>query len=267
MQRKRFWFLGLIVATAIALIAASQVLTGLPNARVQAQTPAPSPTASPSPEASPSPSPAVSPSPDPTASPSPAVSPSPDPTASPSPSPTVSPSPSPTPVVQPSPTLQSPSLPLNEEPYQDPGDRFQIAILQDYEQTSVSSVPLFESPDGQLAYTVAVRPRASDDFQLNEAALAQVAIDTFSRGEAMLPGGFEPELTGGAKIPWTGSLTQGRDTQVMQGLMLSRQVPGRVLVLMVAATAEAADQLEPVYTSLAPTLQPILATNTTGETP
>ncbi|HEY9814632.1 MAG TPA: hypothetical protein V6D20_02325 [Candidatus Obscuribacterales bacterium] len=149
-------------------------------------------------------------------------------------------------------TLPAPSLALAEEGYQDPGQRFQVGLLADYTQTMLAGVPIFESPDGTLAYTVALRPRATD-VDLNAGALSQVAIDTFRTGEGLQVGAFEP-VTDGARLPWTGTLTMGRNTQPMQGVMLARQVPGRVLLLLIAATAEAADQVEAVYATLEPTL-------------
>ncbi|NJO19917.1 MAG: hypothetical protein HC838_07400 [Spirulinaceae cyanobacterium RM2_2_10] len=169
---------------------------------------------------------------------------------------------SPTPVDSPVPTttVQPVTLPLAAELYQDPGNRFQIGVIQDYTQSSVSGVPLFESPDGQVAYTVAVRPRAND-AAVAPAALAQVAIDTFSRGENLQPGAFEPTPTGGARIPWMATLSQGRNSQPMQGVMLSQQIAGRLLILTIAATEEAAGQVEPVYATLTPTLQPVTRGN------
>lgn len=149
-------------------------------------------------------------------------------------------------------TLPAPSLALAEEGYQDPGQRFQVGLLADYTQTMLAGVPIFESPDRTLAYTVALRPRAAD-VNLNAGALSQVAIDTFRTGEGLQVGAFEP-VTDGARLPWTGTLTMGRNTQPMQGVMLARQVPGRVLLLLIAATAEAADQVEAVYATLEPTL-------------
>jgi len=250
MPRKRLWFLGLILAAAIAAIAFSPALAPL---NVLAQAPTPAPAASP---ADPAASPEPTLSPDPAASPSPALSPtpavSPEPTLSPDPAASPSPAPSPTT------TLQPAALPLAPEPYQDPGQRFQLGVIDGYQSNVVAGVPLFESPDGTLAYTVAVRPRAND-ATVDDASLAQVAIETFARGEGLQPGAFEPEPTGGAKVPWTGTLTTGKTTQPMQGAMLARQVPGRLLILMVAATEEAAGQIEPVYATLAPTLLPALA--------
>ena len=149
-------------------------------------------------------------------------------------------------------TSPAPSLALAEEGYQDPGQRFQVGLLADYTQTMLAGVPIFESPDRTLAYTVALRPRAAD-VNLNAGALSQVAIDTFRTGEGLQVGAFEP-VTDGARLPWTGTLTMGRNTQPMQGVMLARQVPGRVLLLLIAATAEAADQVEAVYATLEPTL-------------
>ncbi len=264
MPRKRLWFLGLALVSAIALTTLGPGLGQPWFAQAQTPTPAPAVTPEPAPPSPGAPTPAVTPEPAPPSpgAPTPAVTPEPappspgTPTPAVTPEPAVTPAPAATPTPAPAPTLQPAGLPLAAEPYQDPGQRFQIGVLQDYKQSSLTGVPLFESPEGQVAYTVAIRPRANDAL-VAEPALAQVAIDTFGRGEGLEPGAFEVEPTGGAKVPWRGTLTQGRNTQPMQGLMLSRQVPGRLLILMVAATEEAAGQLEPVYRTLAPTLQPL----------
>ncbi|NEO28197.1 MAG: hypothetical protein F6K03_15285 [Kamptonema sp. SIO4C4] len=242
MKRKSTWLLSLAILTAVTLIGLSQFpnlmnsQVTLTHSTVHVQM------ATPSPEATESPTP--TPSPEATESPTP----------TPSPEATEIPTPETTPV--PETQLDTPSLPLAENAYQDPGKRFIVGVLQDYKQSVVSGVPLFESPDGQLAYTVAVRPRAVDSA-LREWALTQVAIDTFSRGEGMTTGAYETVETvlGGAKIPWTGQLTQGNNQQPMQGLMLSRQVPGRILILMIAATEEAENQVESVFNTLEPTLE------------
>lgn len=237
MKFNRIWFIGLAVVVAIAAIAwgqpfklAKQSAKPSPSgAIVQAQTPTPAPAESPAPEASPAPA----------ETPTPEVSPTPETP----PAPEIAPPP-------------STALPLAETPYQDPGGRFQLGIIQGFNQSVVTGVPLFESPDGQLAYTVSVRPRAAD-APLREWALTQVAIDTFDRGEGMIAGAYEVvegEL-GGAIVPWTGTLTMGRNKQPMQGLLLSRQVTGRLLILAIAATENAASQIDAVYSTLEPTLQ------------
>jgi hypothetical protein len=137
-----------------------------------------------------------------------------------------------------------------------------VGVLQGYSQSSVAGVTVFESPAvtdengevvmpaGLLAYTVAVRPRATE-AALNAGSLAQVAIDTFRAGEGFAAGAFVPVDDQTARLPWTGALGSGTP---MQGVMVARQLPGRVVILMVAATDAAADQVEAVVTTLTPTL-------------
>ncbi|WP_017306156.1 hypothetical protein [Spirulina subsalsa] len=159
-----------------------------------------------------------------------------------------------TPEAEAAPTLQS--AVQVEGTYIDPGQRFQVGILNGYKSSVIAGVPLFESENGQLAYSVAVRPRAALEEEFSDAALAQVAIDTFRQGEGFTPGFFEPTLFGGARIPWRGTMTIGRNSQPMQGVMLSRALPmpNRIVILMIAATESEADQVETVFSTLAPTL-------------
>ncbi|MGK7925334.1 MAG: hypothetical protein AB4290_08820 [Spirulina sp.] len=223
MKLHRIWFVGLALVVAIAAIAWGQpqqwAKLSRSSAIVQAQTPAP--------PASPAP-------------------------------------PAPVPEIEPPP---SSALPLAPNPYQDPEGRFQVGIIQelspakgileDFKQSVVAGIPLFESSDGELAYTVTVRPRINNR-SLEPWILIQVATDTFARGEGMLIKEFEPvnnEL-GGAIAPWTGTLTMGRKQQPMQGILLSRQIPDRVLILAIAATEKAADRVDAVYATLEPTLKP-----------
>jgi hypothetical protein len=153
---------------------------------------------------------------------------------------------------------------LAPTPYQEPAQGFQLGVIQGYTQTSVAGVTLFESPQieqatgetidaGALAYTVAVRPRATE-AALNAGSLAQVAIDTFRSGEGFTAGAFVPMDEQTAQVPWTGYLGNGRSATPMQGVMVARQLPGRVVILMVAATDAAADQVDAVVTTLTPTL-------------
>ncbi|MEA5470128.1 hypothetical protein [Spirulina sp. 06S082] len=255
MKINRFWFIGLALVVAIAAIAYGQPLQFAKQphsgAIVQAQTP--SPTETPTPETTPSPTE----TPTPEATPSPTETPTPETTPSPTetPTPEVTPSPTETPTPEADPVTQS-ALPLSEKPYQDPSDRFQVGIIEGFNQSVITGVPLFESPDGQLAYTVAVRPRAAD-APLREWALSQVAIDTFNRGEGIVTGAYEAvesEL-GGAMLPWQGALTMGKDRTPMKGILLSRQVPGRLVILAIAATESASAQIDAVYSTLEPTLK------------
>ncbi|MDY6781110.1 MAG: hypothetical protein SW833_00890 [Cyanobacteriota bacterium] len=230
------------------------------------ESPSPSPpaTPSPSPEAteSPSPSPTATPTPSPEATESPSPSPPATPTPTPTPTPAETPTPTPTPTSEGVPSAEATeslpaALPLAETPYTDTAIGYQVGIIEGYEAISLAGVTSIASPDGNLAYTVTARPRAVDN-PLNEASLAQVAIEAFARGEGFVVAEmFEPAF-GGVKIPWTGSLTQGGDPQSLSGLILSRQVPGKILILLVAAaTEEATKKVDTVFNTVAPTLEPI----------
>jgi len=235
MSKRTQWFIGLIGLTAALLVSWQwQPSLWQTPSPVYAQTPA----------ASPVPNPAASPA---------APAPVPNPAA-------VPPEPS---------TPPAAALPLSSAPYTDPGQRFQVGILQGYSPNTVAGVPLFESPKielpegrevpaGAVAYTVAVRPRATDS-PLNAGALGQVAIDTFRSGENFAVAAVEPLGNDTAQIPWQGTLTTGSKTEPMQGVIIARQVPGQVLLLMVAATEAGADQIEAIAQTLAPTLQAIKA--------
>ncbi|MBD2580358.1 hypothetical protein [Oscillatoria sp. FACHB-1406] len=235
--------------------------------------PSPSPAAtvppkpSPSPSPSPSPKSTPSPSPSPTATPSPKTtpSPSPSPTATPSPKTTPSPSPSPTPTVNPTPQLSPstpavespalPRLPLADVPYTDTTMGYRLGILEGYKAVSLGGVTAIASPDGNLAYTVTARQRAVDS-PLTPASLAQIAIDTFARGEGFVADKFESTI-GGTRIPWKGTLMQDTNQQALSGLILARQVPGKVLILLIAATETAKGQVESVLATVAPTLESV----------
>ena len=134
--------------------------------------------------------------------------------------------------------------------YQDPAQRFKIAILEGYKATSLGNNNfIIESPDGNLAYTVVVRPRATNN-RLTDASLAQVAIDTFSSGEGFIAGQFQKEANNNVRIPWTGSLSLGRANQPMSGIIVTRQVDNKLLSLLVAATEAGADNVESVVNTL-----------------
>ncbi len=168
----------------------------------------------------------------------------------PSPAPSASPakaSASPTP----SPDVSAPSAeakPVSESAgavYQDPGGRFEIDILEGYKVKPVNGVPLIESADGNLAYTVAVQQRASSQA-LNDNALAQIAIETFQRGEGFQVGPVQPSIPDGIQLPWTGRLTLGRTSQAMSGKILTRQSGKQVLMLLISATENAAGPIKDV---------------------
>lgn len=159
------------------------------------------------------------------------------------PPPTASPAGATSPTPAPTPTT---------ELYKDPGDRFQLGVLEGYTQSVVAGIPLFESPTGDIAYTVLVRSRANT-AKVNEAALAQIAIDALAQGEGFAPGSFEAIASGGATVPWAGQLTIKGPPQSMKGFLISRQVDNRILILAIAATQAGEAELSTVYSRLEPT--------------
>lgn len=155
---------------------------------------------------------------------------------------------------------ESPSvltLPLSGD-YQDPGDRFQVGILEGYKVSSIGNAPLIESGDGSLAYTVVVLPQVNgqpfDQF-VTDAALAQAAQQVFQRGEGFQTTGFQTVVQGGTLISWTGSLTIGGQTQPIEGVILARQAAGTIFLLLVAATETGVDQVSSAIATLANSLQ------------
>jgi len=181
------------------------------------------------------------------------------PSPAPSPTPQASPSPTPTPTPAPPPPEPEPAvdpLPLSGSAYQDPRGQFEVGILQDYNVGFAGNSPLIEAPDGNLAYTVVARPRESDR-PLPDSSLAQIAIETFERGEGFDPGAFQSAGDGEIRMPWTGSLKIGANTQPIAGSILVRQVGDRILILLVSATEAGAENIDAAIAALSDTLQPM----------
>ncbi len=190
-----------------------------------------------------------------------------------SPSPPSSPaSPASTPVPSLSPEqLEASPVQLSEEPYQDPGGRFTVGVLaeylpaeneaetaergalQPYKIGTSAGIPLIESPDGNLAYTVIVQPLATDRTLSNE-ELAEIAIEEFKRGEGFSPDEFRPVASGEVLVPWTGIFN---NKTPMQGTILVRQRDRMVYLLLISATDVAASKLEPAIALLFETLEPL----------
>jgi hypothetical protein len=177
----------------------------------------------------------------------------PSPKASPSPSPKATPSPAPAPP-PPEPAVEP--LPLSGSAYQDPRGQFEVGILQDYNVGFAGNSPLIESPDGNLAYTVVVKSRESDRA-LPDGSLAQIAIDTFERGEGFDPGTYRSVDAGEIRMPWTGSLKIGANTQPIAGSILVRQVADRILILLVSATEAGGENIDAAIAALSDTLKPL----------
>ena len=186
------------------------------------------------------------------------------PTPQPSPSPAASPSPSPTPEPPPPPIPQVEPLPLSNNNYKDPQGRFQVGILDGYNVGFVGNFPLIESPEGNLAYTVVVKPRESDR-QLPNASLAQIAIETFERGEGFTPGSYQELGTNSVRLPWTGTLRIGSKTQPIQGSILARQIGNNIFLLLVSATEEKTSEIDAAIAALSDTLKPVEGAETPAE--
>jgi len=139
--------------------------------------------------------------------------------------------------------------------YNDAMGRFKVGILDTYQVSSVGPTPLFEAPDGSIAYTVIALP-APD--RVTDITLIQAATDLFQRGE-----GFQVvrtrSTTAGLSLNWTGSLTIGGQTQPMQGSILVQQTEqtpdNTVVALLIAATDAGAEQLPAVMDTLGQSLE------------
>ena len=134
--------------------------------------------------------------------------------------------------------------------YQDPSGRFEIAILPGYKMTPVAGMFVVEAPEGDLAYTVSVRPKASDRY-FEDSELAQAAVDTLATGEGFLAGAFAGNDIG-VEIPWRG--TQGKTP--LNGTVFARQTNNSVLVLSVSTTAEDTANIAEILPELSQSLKP-----------
>ncbi len=238
---RRKWLVGIL--GFVSAIAVSLVLfQGHQSSIAVAQSPAPAPSPIPSlSEPSPTPSPAASP-----AAPT-------DPAAA--PAPTAAPSPLPVPpeaVTE----LEFEPLPLAGN-YEDDSGLFEVGILEDFTVSSAGAAPLFESGDGNVAYTVAVAPIdfSATPTGLSSEALVRVAERVFGRGEGFRIQSVEPTLNNGTLMEWVGSLTVGGQTQPMRGSIIARQAGSNVVLLLVAATETGAETLTSVTGTLAGSLE------------
>lgn len=175
------------------------------------------------------------------------------PTATP-PSPRVSPTQVTTIPKQSQETISAPTLPMNETPYKDPQGRFEVGILQNYKVSAIADAPLIESPDGTMAYTVVVQSKITNQSFTNE-ALAQMAINQFQRGEGFKPSQLQALSPGEILIPWTGSLTIGRNKQPINGEIFVRQNQDQIIILLVSATADASARLPSAIATLSASLK------------
>lgn len=184
---------------------------------------------------------AQSPSPSPRVEASPEVSPSPEAIASPKPSPSNQ-------------QFKAIALPLAGEPYKE--SRFEIGILEDYKVSKTGGVPLIESPDGNLAYTVIVKPQLNAQPFSNE-ALAQLAIEELERGEGFQPGQFKAIAPATVSLSWSGTLTQGRNSQPITGEILISQSGSNIFLLLISATDAKAQEVPLVLSTLSNSFKPL----------
>jgi hypothetical protein len=144
------------------------------------------------------------------------------------------------------------TLPLGSEPYQE--SRFQVGILEGYKVSKVGGVPLIESPDGNLAYTVVVKPQLNAQPFSSE-ALAEIAIAELERGEGFQPGQLKAIAPATVSLSWKGTLTQGRNTQPITGQVLVRQSGSNIFLLLISATEAKASEVPAALTALSNTLK------------
>ncbi|HIK16796.1 MAG TPA: hypothetical protein IGS53_16140 [Leptolyngbyaceae cyanobacterium M33_DOE_097] len=201
------------------------------------------------------------PAPTPTLSPSPGTTPAPGATPTPGATPGANPDALPPAGLPPSlpPASTAPAATLEIKPYVDGDRRFQVGIVRGYKTTPLAGTVLVESPDGSLAYSVVAQaqPRIpvglTPGFDADE--LVQVATTVFQRGENFQPGTARPEAGGGIVMNWTGSLTIGGKTQPVSGVILVRPNIRQILLVPIAATDAAKDQVPGVLAAVANSLE------------
>ena len=172
------------------------------------------------------------------------------------------------PVVSPSlqatalPASSATPLPLQPLPYQDPGGRFRVGILQGYSVSPLAGSVLIESPSGGLAYTVVAQaqpmnnpigPRLQTEGDID--LLANAATAVFQRGEGFQPGPARLEAGGGIVMDWTGTLTIGGQSQPVGGVILVRPSPRSILIALIAATQTGGNQVSAATAAIATSLE------------
>jgi hypothetical protein len=175
------------------------------------------------------------------------------------PSPGVTPSPSATPGLPP---VGIPGLPLpppvtplpTAGEFSDPNKPFRIAILKDYQVTTIGNAVMLESPDGNLAYT-ALAQQAPAGFVTPD-VLGEIAKATFKQGEGFQAGTVQM-IPGGARMDWNGNLTIGGNTQPVNGLIIAKPTGANVLVLLIVATEAGAEKIPNAAAALVDSFQAI----------
>ncbi|MGB3512480.1 MAG: hypothetical protein WBA93_25235 [Microcoleaceae cyanobacterium] len=144
------------------------------------------------------------------------------------------------------------SITLSAQPYKE--SRFEVGILEGYQQKVIAGLPVVESPEGNLAYTVVVKPQVSTR-QLDNEALAKIAIEELEGGEGFQPGQFRAIAPGEIILPWSGSLTMENNTQFMSGVVLARNRGRNVFLLLISAMETKADEVPQVLRVLSNSLK------------
>ncbi|MEM9214254.1 MAG: hypothetical protein AAGD25_07890 [Cyanobacteria bacterium P01_F01_bin.150] len=152
------------------------------------------------------------------------------------------------PFSQPSSAAPSPS-------FTDPNNQYSIALLEGFKAHLIAGKSIFESPDGEVAYSVIVSPTLSNST-LTDAALAQIAQVTFQQGEGFAANNFQSLNSGGIKIEWTGQVTT-RKTQPLSGAIFVRQFDDSVFLLMLAATEAGQQVFAEAIATLPASLKPL----------
>lgn len=160
----------------------------------------------------------------------------------------------PTPI-SPLPTVSA-TLPITGT-FTDPQKRFEVGILDNMTTSTAGTSPLFSQPDGSLAYTVVTVPLSPGTADpLPDVALMQAAQKAFGLGEGFQTTGFQSVEGGGLQIGWLGRLSQPPSSpQAISGSILAKQQGGNIFLLLVAATADGAEQVPAAIATLAPTLK------------
>jgi outer membrane biosynthesis protein TonB len=151
-------------------------------------------------------------------------------------------------------TISAATLPLSETPYKDPQGRFEVGIVENYNVSAIADSPLIESPDGNMAYTVVLQPKITNEQFSNE-ALAQIAMNQFQRGEGFQAEPLQILENGEILIPWTGTVTIGRRPQPISGSILVRQNTDKILILLVSATENASQDISSAIATLSDSLK------------
>jgi hypothetical protein len=209
----------------------------LPNSATEYKPPSPSPSST-APQFTPPPSPGATPS-IPGASPTPGLPPVGIPGIP------LAPPIAPLPAADPLPTAGE---------FSDPSKPFRIAILKDYQVTTIGNAVMLESPDGNLAYT-ALAQQAPSGFATPD-ILGEIAKATFKQGEGFQPGTVQA-IPGGMRMDWNGSLTIGGNPQPVNGLIVAKPTGANVLVLLIVATEAGAEKIPNAAAALVDSFQAV----------